>query len=416
MRYSAKKHNDVVTMTKAKSVAQTKSKLWAKGNSLNSAIEKFTVGKDPELDLKLIQHDCTASKAHAQMLKKMGMLTKGELDILIAGLKEISELAEEGKFNISVQEEDCHTAIENYLTEHYGDVGKKIHVARSRNDQVLAALRLYEKEEISKVAILLSDFIATLESKIDKHGKLAMPGYTHMQPAMPTSVSTWLGSFVDSAKDDLFMIDAVMELIDQNPLGSAAGFGVPVLDIDNAHTTQALGFSKSMNPMYAQLSRGKFEAAILAVCSQLMLSLNKLATDLLLFSTNEFSMVSIPSDLCTGSSIMPQKKNADVLELVRASYGSVLADEFKIKNIAGNLISGYNRDMQLTKEPLMDALDNCQLCVSAMTLVVSGVMFNKKSLKAAMVPELYATEKAYTLVKKGMPFRDAYKKVGKKFS
>lgn len=391
-------------------------KLWKKGYKLNKEIEMFTVGNDFLLDKKLVKFDCLASIAHAKMLKKIGLLSDNELAKLVKGLNEIIGLDSKGLFSIKQDDEDCHTAIENYLTEKYGEVGKKIHTARSRNDQVLTALRLYEKDELSKVESLLDEFKKSLGTSVSKFGNIKIPGYTHMQKAMPTTIGTWLGCFTAAIDDDLLLLKSVFKLIDQSPLGSAAGFGVPVFNVDKQMTAELMGFSRVMeNPIYCQMSRGKLEASILHLLSQIMFSLNKLSTDLIMFSMKEFSFVSLPAEFCTGSSIMPQKKNPDVLELMRAKYHIVLGEEFKVKSMISNLISGYNRDMQLTKEPLFNSFEITKDCLRMICLVLPEIKVNKESCKKAMSKEMFATEEAYKLVKQGMPFRDAYKKVGKNY-
>ncbi len=391
-------------------------KLWQKNYNVDKEIEKFTVGNDFLLDKKLVKYDCIASIAHAKMLKKIGILSNSELNKIIKGLNEIIKLDRKDKFKISQEDEDCHTAIEKYLTKKYGNAGKRIHTARSRNDQVLTALRLYEKEELKEIKALLGQYKASLLAAIKKYGKVKIPGYTHMQKAMPTDIKTWLGSFVSSIEDNLKLLDAAYSIIDQSPLGSAAGFGVPSIKIDKNMTASLMGFSKAMdNPMYAQLSRGKLEATILHLLSQIMLDLNKLSTDLMLFSMQEFSFMSLPKEFCTGSSIMPQKKNLDVLELVRAKYHVVLGEEFKVKSMIGNLISGYNRDLQLTKEPLINSIETAKSCIKMMALVILKMKIDEKKCKEALTKELYATEEAYNLVKKGIPFREAYKEVSRKF-
>ena len=387
-------------------------KLWQKNYSLDKEIEKFTVGNDFLIDKNLLEYDCIASIAHGKMLKKIGILNQSELKNLTKGLNEIMKLAKKGKFDIKLEDEDCHTAIENYLTKKYGNVGKKIHTARSRNDQVLAALRLYEKHELSEIMQLLDYYKKTLFLVINKYGKLEMPGYTHMQKAMPTDIKTWLGCFADSIEDNIKSLNNIWELINQSPLGSAAGFGVPVINVDKKMTANLMGFPKVMeNPLYAQMSRGKFEAEIMHVLSQIMLDLNKLSTDLILFSMEEFGYIVLPQEFCTGSSIMPQKKNPDVLELVRGSYHVVLGEEFKIKSLIGNLMSGYNRDMQLTKEPLIKNFETAKSCIKIMALLLGKIKVNKDKCEKAMSKEIYATEEAYKLVKKGVPFREAYKHV-----
>lgn len=378
-------------------------KLWEKGYSLNKEIEEFTVGNDYLLDKKLVKYDCIASIAHAKMLHKVKILTKEELDETISKLNEIIEKG----IKIKPEDEDCHTAIENYL----GKTGKKIHTARSRNDQVITALRLYEKAELSEIKELLKQFIKVLQKDID----IAIPGYTHTQKAMPTDVKTWLGCFADSAEDNLFILDSALKLVNKSPLGSAAGFGVPIFDIDKNMTSKEMGFSKVIeNPIHAQLTRGKFESNILNALTQIMLDLNKLSSDLILF--NLLGFISLPKEFCTGSSIMPQKKNPDVLELIRAKYHVVLAEEFKVKNIISNLISGYHRDFQLTKEPVMNSIEITKNCLKMMILVIKDLKINKENCKKAMTKELYATEEAYKLVKKGVLFREAYKKVANNYS
>jgi argininosuccinate lyase len=393
-----------------------KMKLWQKNYNVNKEIEAFTVGNDYLLDKKLVKYDCLASIAHAKMLGKIKVLKKQEVVKLVKTLKQIIFLHEKGKFEIKQQDEDCHTAIENFLVKKLGNVGKKIHTARSRNDQVLVALRLYEKHELVETKKLLAVLKKALINIIKKNGNVKIPGYTHMQKAMPSSIKLWLGSFVYAIDDDIKQLESVEKLINQSPLGSAAGFGVPVFNIDKNFTAKQLGFNKVMqNPMYCQMSRGKFESSVINVMTQVMATLNKLATDMIMFNMKEFGYISLPKQFCTGSSIMPQKNNPDVLELIRAKYSVVLGEEFKVKSMISNLISGYNRDMQLTKEPLMNSIEITKQSIEIMALVVNGTELTKKNIdncKKAMTLELYATEEAYKLVKKGMSFRDAYKKVG----
>ncbi|MDP6600309.1 MAG: argininosuccinate lyase [Candidatus Woesearchaeota archaeon] len=391
-------------------------KLWQKNYKLNEEIENFTVGNDFLLDKELVKYDVLGSIAHATMLNKINIIDNNELQKLKKTLIEILELDKKNKFEIKQEDEDVHTAIENYLTKKLGNLGKKIHTARSRNDQVLTALRLYEKEELKEIKMLLGQYKDSLLTITKKYGKIKIPGYTHMQKAMPTDVKTWLGSFISSIEDNLKLLDATYSIIDKSPLGSAAGFGIPSIKINKKMTASLMGFSEAMsNPMYAQLSRGKLEATILHLLSQIMLDLNKLSTDLMLFNMQEFGFISLPKDFCTGSSIMPQKKNPDVLELVRAKYHVVLGEEFKVKSMISNLISGYNRDLQLTKEPVISSLEIVKSCIKMMVLTVSKIKIDEKKCEEALTKELYATEEAYKLVKKGIPFREAYKKVSRKF-
>ncbi|MBT3478017.1 MAG: argininosuccinate lyase [Candidatus Marinimicrobia bacterium] len=387
------------------------SKLWEKGVLLHKSIERFTVGNDPELDLALVPFDCTASKAHATMLGEMGYLKGDEVMQLVVALDQIILLHEKGDFKISVSQEDCHTAIENYLVREVGEVGKKIHTARSRNDQVLTALRLYYKDELNKIKALAEQWIDTLNQFAKEKENIDFPGYTHMQKAMPSSISMWAGAYVDSMKDDLKILNVAKELIDQSPLGSAAGYGVPI-KIDIEKTGKELGFAKvQKNPIACQLSRGKLELSLLHCLSQLLLTINRLASDLIQFSMTEFGYFSLPEEFCTGSSIMPQKRNPDVLELLRGSYHVLLGYETQVKTLTANLISGYNRDIQLSKEPVMRGIKLVKVCLGISAAVVSGLKVNKDKCLTAMTEELYATEKAYKMVKEGIPFREAYRKV-----
>lgn len=390
-------------------------KLWNKNDPLDQGIERFTVGKDPSLDQHLVYYDCQASIAHAQMLQKIGIIDAEECRQLVSALNGIIDLHRQGKFEIKQSDEDCHTAIENYLTLHCGEAGKKIHTARSRNDQVLTALRLFEKNALSEIKQCLGEFRTALTQLAQQYPDLEIPGYTHMQKAMPMKVATWLASFKDAAADNETLLDVIYTIIDQNPLGTAAGFGTSIA-IDRVMTQQALSFARVQeNPLYAQLSRGKFEGSILHLCSQITFDLNKLATDLILFSMAEFKFLSLPMAFCTGSSIMPQKKNPDVLELLRAHYHEIIGEEFKVKSMAGNLISGYNRDMQLSKEPLINGVTVTLNCIKIATQILPEIVFNQAICGKAMTAELYATEEANQLVATGVPFREAYKIVAKKF-
>jgi len=391
-------------------------KLWNEKN-LNKEIEDFTVGEDYILDQKLVKYDCIASIAHAKMLGKIGILKKKEVKKLVKELNNIIELDEEGKFRIKKEQEDCHTAIENYLTKKLGDLGKKIHTGRSRNDQVLTALRLYYKEKLNVCKKLVNQLIQTFKEFVKKYGKIEFPGYTHFRKAMPSSIALWGNSFVDSMKDNLKLINLASELINQSPLGTGPGYGIPYLKLDRNYPAKLLGFKKvQKNPIYSQNSRGKFEGTILHALSQIMFDLNKIATDLIIFSMPEFGYFEIPKEFCTGSASMPQKRNPDALELVRAKYHTVVSFESQIKNTIANLLSGYNRDFQLTKEPIMKGLEITKESLSIMNLIISGLKVNKEKCQKALTEEVYATEKVYQLVKKGMPYREAYQKISKKYA
>jgi argininosuccinate lyase len=390
--------------------------LWNKGVDVAEDTIAFSAGDEYLIDQRLVPYDCRGSIAHVKMLLSIGVVNATECEQLIAGLEEIARLHRAGEFTILRQQEDCHTAIEEWLTERCGDAGKKIHLGRSRNDQVLTAMRLYEKDAIADTRDLLVSYQATLRRRAEEQRGTSMPGYTHMRKAMPTTVGTWLAAFADSVADDQLLLGSVATLTDRSPLGTGAGYGIPVFDVCREKTAAELGFAAVQeNPIHTHMSRGKYEAAILAVLSQIMLSLNRLATDLLLFSTDEFGFVSLPHECCTGSSIMPHKKNPDVLELVRAKYHVVVAEEFKVSSLAGNLPTGYQRDLGLTKQPVFEAFDSTTASLKAMTRVVESLHINEDVCRAAMTEELYATEEAYRLVKSGMPFRDAYRKIGEKY-
>ena len=390
-------------------------KLWNRGDhGPHPAVERFTVGNDHELDHRLVPHDCEASAAHARMLARIGVITDEELGKLEMCLAEVAEMEERGEFAIRLEDEDCHTAIERYLVSQLGETGRRIHTARSRNDQVLTALRLHEKQELLSIKQLVVGYSDALDACAERWGDLPLPGYTHMRKAMPTTVGTWIGAFAAAAIDDQRQLDAALHLVDQSPLGTAAGFGVPLLHVDRSTTAHDLDFGRVMrNPMYAQLSRGKFEAVVLGACSQVMFDLNRLATDLLLFTMAELGFAVLPPELTTGSSIMPQKRNPDVLELVRARYHLVLGEELKTRSLCANLMSGYNRDAQLTKEPLFAGLDATRSCLEVMSLVLTEIRFDEDRCRAALTDEMFSTERVHDLVLQGVPFREAYQIVAR---
>ena len=332
-------------------------KLWEKGYELNKEIEKFSVGEDYVLDQKLVEADVLGSIAHARMLASIKILSQTEFRKLKGALLEILKLNKEGKFIICQEDEDVHTAIENYLTEKLGNLGKKIHTARSRNDQVIVDLRLYSKERLLDIEETVLQFCQSLLTFCQKNKEVPMPGYTHSRRAMPSSVALWAGAFLESLLDDLILLQSAYKINNQCPLGSAASYGV-ALNIDRRLTSEILGFEKVQNNvLYVNNSRGKVEAIILSSLSQVMLDLGKLAEDLILFTREEFDFFTLPDELCPGSSIMPQKKNPAALEIVRAKSSSINSYLFQVMNILNGLPSGYNRDLQLTKEPLMKGLE-----------------------------------------------------------
>lgn len=386
-------------------------KLWQTTDSLDSLIESFTTGLDPELDLELIPYDCRASIAHATMLGKMGFLDGHEVESLIGELNAIIELHSAGRFTIRPDQEDGHTAIEMFLVEKLGDTGKKIHTGRSRNDQVLTALRLYEKDALTNMTGLIEELAVRMELYARDSGDLPLPGYTHTRKAMPFTVGEWMQAFADALRDDKHMISSTLVLIDRNPLGTGAGYGVP-LPLDRDLTTRLLGFGGTIaNPMHAHNSRGKLESRILGDCAMVLYDLNKWASDLILFTLPELGYFSLKPSFVTGSSIMPHKQNPDVLELIRAAYHKVNGYEMQLRNIPSNLISGYHRDLQLTKEPLIRGLKTSFEVIKVSIHLIDGIVPNPDKLNAAMTDELLSVKKVLDLVKSGIPFRDAYRQI-----
>ncbi len=388
-------------------------KLWQKGYRLNEQVEHFEAAQNSVLDARLIRHDVWGSLAHVAMLAKIGILTQEEHRVLKDALCNILQLEAAHEFTVTLADEDVHTGVENYLVTVAGAAGKKIHMARSRNDQVLVDLRLYGKEQLHNVAAKLCDLCAALLTLAGAHIDTPMPGYTHMQRAMLSSVGLWAASFAEALLDDEQLLSAAYNLNDQSPLGSAAGYGVPIA-IDRQYCADLLGFSRVQNNViYVQNSRGKIEAAIVQALAQIMLDLSKLAQDILLFSTVEYGFFQVPQELCTGSSIMPQKRNLGVMELVRARTQTVLALQQQILGIVSGLPSGYNMDYQETKRPFMEALDVVQESLEICTLVVSGLGVNTERLTTACTFELFAADRAYELASVAkLPFRDAYRIVG----
>ncbi len=390
-------------------------KLWQKNPStssgLNKEVEIFETKGDLLMDQILLPYDIEGSIAHVKMLQKMGILTNDELKKLEKGLLEILKLNENNKFNLQLGNEDVHTKIEGYLTEKFGEVGKKIHTFRSRNDQVLTALRLYSKSEIGNIKKATLELIQSFEDFNKQYGKIPMPGYTHMQKAMPSSLDLWTNSFVSSLQDDLMAVKNSYNLINQSPLGSAAGYGTHV-KLDKKYTSNLLGFKKVQeNPLYCQQSRGKFESYILSSLIQILLTINKFASDVMLFTTSEFGFFGSSSKIITGSSIMPQKKNLDLAELLRSKVHLVLGNYTQVVSLSSNLVSGYNRDLQDSKKPLIESFEITLSSLKVTKILLENLKPNGENLKLAMTEELFATEKALKLVLQGKSFRDAYMKV-----
>lgn len=387
-------------------------KLWqTKSTALHPLVEKYTVGKDYILDTKLLPYDIEASKAHAQALVKMKILSESEFQKLKTALNEILKLYKEGKFEIKQSDEDCHTAIENYLTEKCGVLGKKIHTCRSRNDQVLVATRLYTKNELKQISRELINVQKTFLKIAKKYEFVPMPGYTHTRRAMPSSVGHWASAYVEELINDHMILESAFKLNDQNPLGAAAGFGIN-MPLDRKLTTKLMGFDRvQVNTLYCVNSRGPSESFILSVMTKIMMTLGRLAGEMIWFSTPEFSFFNLPNEFTTGSSIMPQKKNPDVFEVLRGNVNVVVALQSQIRDISKNLISGYNRDTQLTKEPLIEGLELTKRSLEIVSLVMDKVTPNKENLMKSIAPEFLAVNEANRLVKNGMAFRDAYQNV-----
>ena len=387
-------------------------KLWQKNYTLDDLMQHFTVRTDYILDQELVISDALASCAHARGLERIGILKKEELEKLESGLKEIVSLRLENHFEITEADEDCHTAIEGYLTKKLGDIGKKIHTGRSRNDQVQTALRIYMREVSARLAHETLGFASELLDFSRKYEGVPMPGRTHMQIAMPSSVGLWAASFAEELIDEARLMLDINWLLDQSPLGSAASYGAPI-PLDREFTAEQMGFGKVQNNvLYANNSRGKFEAILLDQCNYIALTISKLSQDLILFTLPEFGYFSLPVELTTGSSIMPQKKNPDGLELARSRSALIDSCAQRVKNSIRSLPSGYNRDFQDTKEPLIEGVKETWALVSIMKRMVSGLIVHEDRLVKACVPELYATDKVFDKVMQGGTFRDSYKSVG----
>ena len=387
-------------------------KLWEKNYSLDSLMEAFTVGEDPVLDLRLVNADCVASMAHARVLASIGILDSADTDKLLKELGAIIQSSDMAAFVIPRSDEDVHTAIENKLVATIGDAGKRIHTGRSRNDQVLAALRLWSRGFLFAFQHACLRLCENLLGFAEKHAGDPMPGRTHTQTAMPSSVGLWAAAFAEELLDVAELVKTAFLLCDCCPLGSAASYGVP-LALNREMAAELLGFSSVQNNvLYANNSRGKLESIALEAVEQACLTLSKLAQDLMLFSLPELGYFTLPKELCTGSSIMPQKRNPDGLELVRAKSASVSAAVMQIKTIIRSLPTGYNRDFQETKAPFFSGCETGLACVRIMDLTMDKLVVNAGKLRDAFTPDIFATDRALELVAKGVPFRDAYRQVG----
>jgi argininosuccinate lyase len=392
------------------------SRLWDKGSPLDARVLVYTAGEDYALDERLVRYDVRASIAHAEMLAAQGLLSQVELTQLRTTLLTLAEEHARGEWQVQLADEDGQTALERRLTERLGTVGGRIHLGRSRNDQVLTALRLYLRDACESLAESTGRMNAALERLITRQGGVALPGYTHMQQAMPSSVSLWAGGFAAELADDAEGIRAVRRRLGRNPLGSAAGYGAPGLPLDRAHTTRALGFETTQEPVTSvQLSRGKAEAQLLFELSLLGQDLSRLATDLLLFYTAEFAFIELPDAFTTGSSIMPQKRNPDVLELARGRSATLLACLTEALAICAKLPSGYQRDLQLLKFPLFRGIDVAGQTLEILAAVIDALSFRPERIR--IDPAVHAAEEAYALViQEGIPFRDAYRRIAQRLA
>lgn len=372
----------------------------------------FTAGRDVELDLALVEADCIGSAAHVTMLAGMPLdpplFSADDAQRITRELVQIMKQVRSGDFTITLADQDVHLAVERTLTETLGDLGKKIHTARSRNDQVAVDLRLYAKDQLLAAMNETARLAETLLLFAKTHKAVPMVGRTHMQPAMPSSVGLWAAAYVEALLDDLTLLENAYTLNDQSPLGSAASYGVP-LPIDREKVSALLGFARPIhNVLYANNARGKNESVILFALAQIMMSLSRLSQDLMLFTMPELGYFSLPSEYCTGSSIMPQKENPDVLELVRAKSSRVLAHAVGVYELVKAAPSGYNRDLQEAKEPFMDGIGIARSCVRIMAALIGQLSVNHEALLKGFTPDVFATDRALQLVAEGMPFRDAY--------
>jgi argininosuccinate lyase len=389
-------------------------KLWDKGFSTNKKIDIFTVGNDRELDLLIAKYDIIGSLAHAKMLHKIGLLNKDEIDAVEKELQAILITIKKGDFTIEESFEDVHSKVEFLLTEKLGDTGKKIHTARSRNDQVLVDVHLYLKDELDEIKSLTSEFFNLLMDLSDKYKEVLLPGYTHLQVAMPSSFGMWFSAYAESLIDDVYFLNAAYKVVDQNPLGSAAGYGSS-FPIDREDTTKTLGFDTlKFNSIAAQMSRGKTEKSVAFAMSSLAGTLSKFAMDICLYMSQNFGFVSFPDELTTGSSIMPHKKNPDVFELIRGKCNKIQALPYELTLITGNLPSGYHRDLQLLKEGLIPSIQSIKACLEMFTFSLENIQVKTNILDDKKYDYLFTVEEVNELVQSGTPFRDAYKIIGEK--
>jgi len=387
-------------------------KLWQKDIEVNKLIEAFTVGKDTEFDMLLAEHDVMASRAHARMLEKVKLLSKADLTKLLAGLDTIEKQIKKGTFKMEDGVEDVHSQIELQLTRTAGEAGKKIHMGRSRNDQVLTAVKLYLKSELKAISTQVEEVFGVFIKLSEQHKNVLLPGYTHFQIAMPSSFGLWLGAYAESLCDDMELVVAAYHICNKNPLGSAAGYGSS-FPLDRKFTTEAIGFDQlNVNSVYAQITRGKSEKAVAVALATVASTLSKFSYDVCLYLSQNFGFISFPEELTTGSSIMPHKKNPDVFELIRGKCNIIQGVPNQLTLLTNNLPSGYHRDMQLTKEVLFPAIQQMKDCLHILAFALPQMEVNKDILNDSKYAYLYSVDALNELVKKGMSFRDAYKKTG----
>ena len=386
--------------------------LWSKGTSATQIVEDFTVGNDRVLDLRLAKHDVMGSKAHIKMLESIGLLEKEELETLTAGLDTILGEIERGEFVLGDDVEDIHSQVEFLLTQRFGEIGKKIHSGRSRNDQVLVDLKLFLREELEIIRDEVVALFDTLQALSEKHKNVLLPGYTHAQIAMPSSFGLWFGAYAEALVDDMHMLKGAYNVVNQNPLGSAAGYGSS-FPLDRDMTTELLGFSTmNYNVVAAQLSRGKSEKAVASALSQLALTLNKFAADCCMYMCPNFGFIKFPDELTTGSSIMPHKKNPDVWEILRGICNRIQSLPNEISLMTTNMAHGYHRDYQLLKDVLFPGLEQMHKCLFMAKYMLENISVNEDILSDPKYKYLFTVEVVNNRVLEGMPFRDAYKSVG----
>jgi argininosuccinate lyase len=387
-------------------------KLWEKSVQVNQEIERFTVGLDREMDLYLAKHDVLGSMAHITMLESIGLLTSNELATLLEELKNIYSMAERGEFVIEEGVEDVHSQVELMLTRKLGDVGKKIHSGRSRNDQVLLDLKLFTRSQLKEIAEDVEQLFNALIQQSEHYKNVLMPGYTHLQIAMPSSFGLWFGAYAESLVDDMLFLQAAFKLCNRNPLGSAAGYGSS-FPLNRTMTTELLGFdSMNYNVVYAQMGRGKMERNVAFALASIAGTISKLAFDACMFNSQNFGFVKLPDECTTGSSIMPHKKNPDVFELTRAKCNKLQSLPQQIMMIANNLPSGYFRDLQIIKEVFLPAFQELKDCLQMTTYIINKIKVNEEILNDDKYLYIFSVEEVNRLAREGMPFRDAYKKVG----